>query len=132
MLEFVVNDKYDKHIIKDILMLHYNMSSRTIIKIKTLGDILLNDIHINVNQLVNKNDIIKIILPKEDSKTIISTNIPIDIVYEDEDIFIINKLYCVLYSLNLNNCHKMPAKKIIKSLIIKLITSVFNSLKLTS
>lgn len=53
--------------------------------------VFVNDKHVKSSYLVKEGDFIKVNLPKPKELEIISEDIPIDIVYEDEDIAIINK-----------------------------------------
>jgi 23S rRNA pseudouridine1911/1915/1917 synthase len=58
----------------------------------TAGSILVNDSHVKSNYRVRPNDIISIILPHPPrDKEIYPENIPLDIVYEDDDLLIVNK-----------------------------------------
>ncbi|WMM26765.1 RluA family pseudouridine synthase [Tissierella sp. MB52-C2] len=51
----------------------------------------VNEKHMKPSYLVKEGDLIKVNLPQPKKLEIISENIPIDIVYEDEDIVIVNK-----------------------------------------
>src|SRR5699024_5025974 len=66
--------------------------SRTRIKDLIKGKyILVNDKSKNPKYLVKKGDYIKVKIPEPKEIEIIPENIPIDIVYEDRDIVIVNK-----------------------------------------
>jgi 23S rRNA pseudouridine1911/1915/1917 synthase len=56
------------------------------------GNILVNDHQVKPNYKVKPNDIIQIVLPNPPREIeLIPENIPIDIVYEDEDVIVVNK-----------------------------------------
>ncbi|NLP26648.1 MAG: RluA family pseudouridine synthase [Clostridiales bacterium] len=55
------------------------------------GGVLVNDKNITKNYKQKSGDIIKISIPKPKSLDVIAENIPIEVVYEDEDLIIVNK-----------------------------------------
>ena len=77
--------------IKYILKSHFGFSSRLITALKEGDGILLNGKKEFVNKAVSAGDILKISLPDKPSENIIPQNIPLDILFEDEDILVINK-----------------------------------------
>ena len=78
--------------LKEILIKTLCLSSRLITKLKTepLG-ILLNSEHATVRKKVDFGDVLCINLPEEKSENIPPVDIPLDIVFEDEDILVVNK-----------------------------------------
>lgn len=68
-------------------------SRHVIITLKTNPQsVILNERQVFLNTIMKENDILKIVyIENASSKNIISVNIPLDIVYEDEDIILINK-----------------------------------------
>lgn len=78
--------------IKDFLRENLNASSRIIKWLKANNGIYLNQEHAIVTQLLNKGDTLTLILEEESaSSDIIKTDGNLNIVYEDEDILVINK-----------------------------------------
>ncbi len=70
----------------------YSEFSRSHIqKIIDIGNVIVNDKVISKNYKLKKNDIIVISFPEPDSINIIPQNIPLDIIFEDDDIIVINK-----------------------------------------
>ena len=53
--------------------------------------ILVNDLPTKANYKIRPNDIIRVILPYPNDFEVIPENIPLDIVYEDDDLLIVNK-----------------------------------------
>jgi len=79
--------------IDKFMMNHSNISSRNRIQqAAKVGNLLVNDAPVKVNYKVRPNDVITIIYPKAINKADLSPeNIPLDIVYEDDVLLVINK-----------------------------------------
>lgn len=78
--------------IKELLINTLHLSSRLITALKkTENGILLNSEHATVRKNVVSGDILCINLPEEKSENIPPVNIPLDIIFEDEDILVVNK-----------------------------------------
>ena len=77
--------------IKYILKSHFGFSSRLITALKEGDGITLCGKKEFVNKAVSAGDILKISLPDKPSENIVPQNIPLDILFEDEDILVINK-----------------------------------------
>ncbi|MDK2799945.1 MAG: rRNA synthase [Clostridiales bacterium] len=78
--------------IKQILYNYYQMSTRTVNKLKMNKGIYLNGTHKYITTLVQEGDILKIVMPIEKSDNIIPTPMTLDIIYEDSDLMVINKM----------------------------------------
>ena len=93
MREFVLTipENLAGHEIKYILKNHFGFSSRLITALKADNGITLNGKKEFVNKKVNPDDVLKLTLPDTASENITPENIPLDILYEDEDLLIINK-----------------------------------------
>lgn len=91
-IKLEISDEMDGKIIKDLLHNPLEISSRLITKLKSYDDgILLNGIRVTVRKEVHKGDILELNIHQESSDNIIPKNIPIDIVYEDAEILVVNK-----------------------------------------
>ena len=77
--------------IKHILKSYFGFSSRLITALKEGDGITLCGKKEFVNKAVSAGDILKISLPDKPSENIVPQNIPLDILFEDEDILVINK-----------------------------------------
>ena len=79
--------RIDKYILKKVPDL-----SRTMIK-KLIedGQITVNNKKTKTAYLVQENDNIKITIPKAKETDLIPQNMPLDIIYEDNDIIVVNK-----------------------------------------
>ncbi len=93
MREFVltVPEAFANREIKHILKNHFGFSSRLITALKEGDGITLNGKKEFVNKKVSSGDILKITLYDRASKNITPENIPLEILFEDEDLLIINK-----------------------------------------
>lgn len=93
-LEYIVtqNNKYFN--IKEILKCHFEISERLLTKLKRNQKILLNRSPAYINTSVKSNDFIQIDLDfEEESDNIIPKEIPLNIIYEDDGLLIVNKNY---------------------------------------
>lgn len=91
VFELLIPAALSENTIKQILYHHYRMSSRLIAKIKRNGGILLNERAQSVRAVVKMGDRLKIIIPSEKSLNIVPNAMPLDIVYEDQDVMVVNK-----------------------------------------
>lgn len=82
--------KYDN--VLQVLKNEFNMSDRLILKLKTAKKILLNSEPVYVNKKLSENDLLEVLIDfVEDNSNIVATDMPLDILYEDDWLLIINK-----------------------------------------
>lgn len=86
-----VTEEYDGRKIREFLKGDIGLSTRIIRSASIAKKILVNDIPVKMDKKVYKGDIILIDLEKEETQNIEPENIPINVVYEDEDILVVNK-----------------------------------------
>lgn len=92
MLEYTVTPEYDGEKLMTVLKRHFKMSTMLIKELRGYDDgFLLNGSHIRTVDSVHLGDILRITLHDQVSENITPVNIPIEVVYEDEDILIVNK-----------------------------------------
>lgn len=92
ILEYIVKENESKTTINNILKNHLFLSRTQIRRAKSNNTIFLNGECSRVKSIVNTNDCVSVkIIEHRVSNEIISTNIPLDILYEDEYIIAINK-----------------------------------------
>lgn len=79
--------------VKDVLKNYFFISSRLLLKLKRNKKIFLNNVYCNnLSKNISVNDTVSFSLDQEeDNSNIVATNIPLNIVYEDECLLIINK-----------------------------------------
>lgn len=94
LLRFIISQEDSKKTIKELLRYKYFISHRLLIKLKQKDKgIILNGERVFVTKTVEVGDILELFIEDEDefSKDIVPTKGILDIIYEDEDILIINK-----------------------------------------
>ncbi len=87
--EWIVTKMDHQSRIDDFAYKHH-ISKKALKDIKMQGDILVNGIHQTVRYCLNFGEIVTFIFPKEENK-IAPENIPFTIVYEDDDLMVIDK-----------------------------------------
>lgn len=90
-LQKSVDKEFSGMKIREYLKYHMGLSSRLIRGASIDKRILVNDIAVKMNYVLKEDDKIVINLMKKESQNIDPENIPLDIVYEDKDIIVINK-----------------------------------------
>ncbi len=89
---FLVDDEFtDERIDKYLSELLSNQSRTYIQKLIKDGNILVNEKTVKANYKVQGNDKINVNIPEPVSANIIPEDIPLDIIYEDDDVLIVNK-----------------------------------------
>ncbi|MBE7033917.1 MAG: RluA family pseudouridine synthase [Ruminococcaceae bacterium] len=87
-----IEKNYDGLKIEHILKKHLGLSETLTGRLKRCdGSILLNGKTAKVIERVKEGDTLKITVSEKESKNIIPAEIPLDILYEDEDLLVINK-----------------------------------------
>lgn len=91
-LEYTVNNEYSGRRVDEVLRDHWGISGSLIKDLKRHEDgILLNGEHIRTVDTVSAGDILSVAIYDSASEGIIPQDMELDILYEDEDILIINK-----------------------------------------
>lgn len=91
LLKIIIPSHYDGLMIKEILYDKYFFSKKSLAKIKNNKGVYLNGLSTFVTVRVKKDDLLQIYVPEENSDDILPQPLPVDIIYEDEDIAVINK-----------------------------------------
>ena len=90
-LEKKVEEEYEGAVIRDFLKEELGLSSRLIRGAALEKRILVNDNPVRMRYVLHKGDIVVVKLQRKESQNIIPEKMDLDIVYEDEDILILNK-----------------------------------------
>lgn len=91
-LEYIVDNLSKYENVKQVLKEEFLMSDRLIVKLKNAKQIYLNSKPCFVNQKLEQNNIIKVDLDFiEICDNIVPVQIPLDILYEDDGVLIVNK-----------------------------------------
>lgn len=89
-LAYVNSSKYSN--VKEVLKAEFSMSDRLLLKLKKLDKIYLNGNVTSVNHPVLENNLIECYLDyEEDNSNIIPTEMPLNIICEDEAYIVVNK-----------------------------------------
>ena len=89
-LAYINSSKYSN--VKEVLKVEFSMSDRLLLKLKNLNKIYLNGNVTSVNHPVLENDLIECYLDyEEDNSNIVPTEMPLNIIYEDEAYIVVNK-----------------------------------------
>ncbi len=92
ILKYVVTLKDDGKTVEKICKARLNISSKLFVFLKLNGKLTLNGEICKSIDIVKANDILKVdVTEEEPSLNIVPTNIPIEILYEDDFILVINK-----------------------------------------
>lgn len=78
-------------LLRDVLRDRLGISSRMLIDLKYKGCILLNGSPVTVRAKVCEGDVIDLYLAEEAEARVVAQDLPLSIVYEDEDLLVVNK-----------------------------------------
>ncbi len=90
-LEYTVNStKYTT--VKEVLKAHFHISDRLILKLKRHNQIFINQTPAFMHTSLHLNDIVTANISfTETSENIVATNLPLEIIFEDESMLVLNK-----------------------------------------
>lgn len=92
VFEFKITPEYDGVNVITVLKQYFKMSTSLVKEVKKYEyGLQLNGEHVRTVDAVSKDDVLRITLREGASDNITPRNIPINIVYEDEDILVLNK-----------------------------------------
>ncbi|MBR3948671.1 MAG: RluA family pseudouridine synthase [Clostridia bacterium] len=90
-ISYIVPEEYDGAKVYTFLKTHMKISLTLLRSLKRVEDgLLLNGEHTRTVDIVHTGDTVTVNMPEKEPKTI-PLDIPLDIVYEDEDLLVINK-----------------------------------------
>ncbi|WP_337747831.1 RluA family pseudouridine synthase [Gracilibacillus saliphilus] len=92
-LKWKVNKQYNGLLLREYLIQVRGISRRILTAIKFEGGkLLVNNNSVTVRHRLSENDLVEVVFPPEKrSKLLIPEPIPIDIIYEDDDVLVLNK-----------------------------------------
>lgn len=91
MLTYLVQE-HEEGLLRDFLHLHKQISRKSVSQIKHGGFLRVNGENATVRYLLKSGDKVEIGYPEEQSSPyVLPEKIPLDIIYEDEDILLVNK-----------------------------------------
>lgn len=91
-IQSVIDSQYDGKTVKTFLKHKLNISSAILTDLKKYPDgITVNGIHANVNVILHSGDVLTLNIYDIPSPNIVPIDIPLDILYENEDVLVVNK-----------------------------------------
>ena len=87
----IVDDVVGLRLDKAVTVLCEAISRNAVQQLIDDGNILVNGVAVNKKYSVKKNDVVTVLLPEPKELSIEAENIPLDIVYEDEHLLVVNK-----------------------------------------
>lgn len=91
LLGFTVSRERDGATLRDLLRRDYGFSRTLMSRIRQDGYITINDDEAMMWNMVSTGDQVEIFLPESPSPGVVPEDIPIDVVYEDDDVLVLNK-----------------------------------------
>ena len=91
ILSYTAKTNDEGKTVKQIIEREFNLSSRLMSKLKNSGGINVNGENVTVRFLLHENDVLTLCKEDEPSKNVIMSDIPLQVLYEDEDLLAVNK-----------------------------------------
>lgn len=91
LLEYRAKEIDNNRSVKQIIEREFSLSARTLSKLKKNGGIKVNGENVTVRFVLSENDILTLSIDDAPSETIEKVDIPLDVLYEDDDMLIVNK-----------------------------------------
>lgn len=90
-IEYRVTNNNDNQKVSQILRNHLKLSRGEMRRIKRCAGLMVNGQTVRLNSLVKEGDLIRVNLQDADDQPVIPQDIPLDILFEDEHILVVNK-----------------------------------------
>ena len=87
----IIGEEYSNITVKDYIRKHLGYSDRNLKSLKYKGGIIVDGNDVNVNFKLEKGMMLTLEFPDENSDGIIPENIPIDVIFEDDEYLAVNK-----------------------------------------
>lgn len=92
ILKYEKNDFDDYETVRQVINNEFSISSNLLVKLKKSQKILLNGNSTYIDKDITVGDVITIIIDfEEDNSNIVPTNIPLNILYEDDSLLVVDK-----------------------------------------
>jgi len=95
-IEYRVTNDNENQKVSQILKNHLKFSRGEIRRIKRCAGLMVNDQAVRLNSLVKEGDLIRVNIQEEDDQPVIPQDIPLNILFEDEHILVVNKPFNML------------------------------------
>lgn len=90
-LSYTITTEENNKTVGEIIRKHFDISSHLLAYLKNNQGIYLGDELVTVRKAVREGDTLTLIIRDIKSPNIVAVNLPLDIVYEDEDILVVDK-----------------------------------------
>jgi 23S rRNA pseudouridine1911/1915/1917 synthase len=92
IVQYRISEEEQGLLLREYLLKHRRISRKSLSAIKHAGDIRINGERVTVRAVVKDGDLIEVTFPREEeSPYLVPQKLPLDILFEDEDILLINK-----------------------------------------
>lgn len=91
ILEYTVSVEDEGKTVKQIIASRFNLSSRLLSKLKNSGGIKVNGVSVTVRRVLTCKELLTLEVTDESSPNVTASNIELDVLYEDDDILLVNK-----------------------------------------
>ena len=91
ILSYRINQEDAGKTVKQIIAREFALSSRLMSKLKKTGSIKVNGESVTVRKIVNCSDLLTVESVDTPSENVIMSDIPLDVLYEDDNILVVNK-----------------------------------------
>jgi len=92
LISFTVEEGEGDRSVTDFLHKVKKLSVKAVTRLKNYGTVRLNGQHVYLRQIIHTGDVIDIIYPPEENSPYLQPEyVPLDIVYEDESVLVVNK-----------------------------------------
>jgi len=91
LLEYTAKETDNGKSVKQVIEHEFSLSSRTLSKLKKSSGIKVNGENVTVRYSLSEGDILSLSIEDIPSEKIEKADIPLDVLYEDDDILIVNK-----------------------------------------
>ena len=92
ILEYKLNENDNFTNLKELIKVHFQISDRLLAKLKKNDRLFINGKEASVRMPLNVNDVVTINIDFiEDNSNIVPTKMPLDIVFEDDALLVVNK-----------------------------------------
>lgn len=87
----IASEQAGERLDKTLSLLYPELSRSYFQKLIKEGQIMVNDVVRKANYCVDEGDLLSVVIPRAQEIAILPENIPLDILYEDKDVLVVNK-----------------------------------------
>lgn len=91
ILEYTVSVEDEGKTVKQVIASRFSLSSRLLSKLKNTNGIKVNGVSVTVRRVLTCKELLTLEVTDESSPNVTASNIELDVLYEDDDILLVNK-----------------------------------------